>query len=581
MKILRPLNKISVFVFFFLIVQVTQAEEIKEIWTEIEKKEVNNNKLNSNDDTSKNTDKIQGVKVKLSDENILIDQNIDNSNILLAGLFDPDENDLTLEMWLNTDGKEIKRLLKNIQSKKLSSFSEKLMDIALLTNSYVPSQNISLNEFENFTLDHLLKKKDFELVEEFIKKNSSIKNKERLIKHVSNYYLSLNQIKNSCAAIDSLKLITDKYLSYFKIYCLINQKKKDEAQLLYDLNSELDVLNDFFVKKFEVLMGYEENNFILSDENILFFHLSHKTDKDLIYYPSVDSEDFIWKYLSSANLLNDISNLNLSEIEQVKFLEKATSEGIFEEKDLLKMYKKFQFTNDQLINFEETLQILPDYESRALLYQMFLVTNMTNDEEIKFLLLSKLYNSFSQSNLTKSFDNELSQILKKIKKKNIPSKYLSFYQNNLNTDENKKNKIKFNNEIFHQSKVLNYFLNKTSLPKTQKITENFLSNIKKNKNYKFNNKDILLLKSLKSDGIEIGDIEELSQNKTELTPEINEMIKNDESGMILLKIVEIIGEKELVELDSVSLNYIIKIMNEAKLISLRNELLLEILPLKV
>ena len=158
---------------------------------------------------------------------------------------------------------------------------------------------------------------------------------------------------------------------------------------------------------------------------------------------------------------------------------------------------------------------------------------------------------------------------------------MSFYQNNLTTDENKKNKIKFNNEIFHQSKVLNYFLNKTSLPKTQKITENFLSNIKKNKNYKFNNKDMLLLKSLKSDGIEIGDIEELSQNKTELTPEINEMIKNDESGMILLKIVEIIGEKELVELDSVSLNYIIKIMNEAKLISLRNELLLEILPLKV
>ncbi len=45
--------------------------------------------------------------------------------------------------------------------------------------------------------------------------------------------------------------------------------------------------------------------------------------------------------------------------------------------------------------------------------------------------------------------------------------------------------------------------------------------------------------------------------------------------------VEIIGEKELAELNSETLNYIIEIMNRAKLISLRNELLLEILPLKV
>ena len=59
------------------------------------------------------------------------------------------------------------------------------------------------------------------------------------------------------------------------------------------------------------------------------------------------------------------------------------------------------------------------------------------------------------------------------------------------------------------------------------------------------------------------------------------MIENKESGMILLKLVEIIGEKELNELDSESLNFIIEIMNRTKLISLRNELLLEILPLKV
>ena len=59
------------------------------------------------------------------------------------------------------------------------------------------------------------------------------------------------------------------------------------------------------------------------------------------------------------------------------------------------------------------------------------------------------------------------------------------------------------------------------------------------------------------------------------------MIDNNESGMILLKLAEIIGEKELDELNSRSLNFVIEIMNRTKLISLRNELLLEILPLKV
>ena len=94
------------------------------------------------------------------------------------------------------------------------------------------------------------------------------------------------------------------------------------------------------------------------------------------------------------------------------------------------------------------------------------------------------------------------------------------------TDDNKKNKIKFNNEIFHQSKVLNYFLNKNSLPKTQKITDNLLSKMKKDKDYNFNFKDVLLLQSLINDGIKVDAIQELSQYKSVLNPEIGKMIDN-------------------------------------------------------
>ena len=578
MKTSKQLSKILIFTFFISLVQSAEAQEIKEIWSEIEKKDISNNVSENNDDSTSVVNQVEGVKVKLSDENILVDQNLDNSNSLLSGLFDPDDNDLKLDMWSKTDGAAIKKQLERIQSKNLSSFSERLMDVALLTNSYIPNQNFSKDEFERYTLDHLIKKKDFNLVEQFIQKNSSIKNKERLIKHIADYYLSLNKIENSCSAINSLSLITEEYLTYYKIYCLIIQDKKNEAQLLFDLNSETDNLDDFFVKKFEVLMGYEDSNYILSDENILYFHLSHKTDKKLIYYPSVESKEFIWKYLSNSNLLKNLNDFNLSDIDQVKFVEKATSEGIFEERDLLNLYKKFQFEIDDLINYEKSFKNLPDYEGRALLYQRFL---LTDNIEKKLLLLSKLNNSFEKSNFKKSFDDELSKLLKKMDKEVIPTKFSSFYLNNLVTDANKKNKIKFNDEVFHQSKVLNYFLNKQSLPKTQKLTDNLLSKIKKDKKYSFDFKDIVLLQSLRSDGIKIGEIDEMSQYISELNPEFDKMIDNNESGMILLKLVEIIGEKELDELNNSTLNLIIETMNRAKLISLRNELLLEILPLKV
>ena len=155
MKILKQLSKILISLSFFLLINVSQAQEIREIWSEIENKE-SKEEIKNNTSTSENKNQIQSVKVKLSDENILVDQNLDNSNILLAGLFDPDDHDLDLQMWSSTDGEEIKKLIKSIQSRKLSSFSERLMDIALLTNSYVPNQNFSLDEFESFTIDHLI-----------------------------------------------------------------------------------------------------------------------------------------------------------------------------------------------------------------------------------------------------------------------------------------------------------------------------------------------------------------------------------------------------------------------------------------
>lgn len=329
-------------------------------------------------------------------------------------------------------------------------------------------------------------------------------------------------------------------------------------------------------------MGYEDSNYILSDKNILYFHLSHKTDENFIYVPLVNSPEFIWKYVATSNLLKNVETVDLEDVEQIKFVEKATSEEIFDEKELLNLYKKFQFDINQLLNAKETYELLPDYEGRALLYQRLLLAEDLENKLDLLNLSSKLKKSFDKFNLTKAFDEELSHILKKIDEREVPASYTSFYWENKETEKVKKSKIKFNNKVLHQSKILNYFLNKTSLPKTEKVTNDLLKKIEKNEKYSFSSKDILMVESLKSDGVKIlEEYDKLYEYKSNISPEINSMIVNRETGMVLLKLVQIIGKKEIENLDMDSLNYVIEIMNELKVINLRNEVLLKILPLKV
>ena len=484
-----------------------------------------------------------------------------------------------MDMWTNSNGTEIKNLLEKISSEKLSNFSERILDIALLTNSYFPSSNIAAEEFIDFKFQYLIKKKDFDLIKRFLIKNPSLKNSDKLVRFYAEYYLSNSKIDKSCEIFNNISLISDNYLTNFKIYCLINQNKKEEAQLLFDLNSEMETLDDFFVKKFNILMGYEKNEESLSEKNILYFHLSHKTNKKFIYEPNINTPKFIWTYLSTSNLLKGAGLVDLENSKQVKLVEKVTNDEIYNEKELLNLYKRFQFDINQLINVNDVYKILPDYQGRALLYQRLL---LTVDTEQKLDLSKKLKKSFDNANLSKAFDGELSSILKKIDINKIPANFTTFYKNNKEPEKVKQSQIKFNNKVVHQSKLLKYFLNKTSLPKVEKEINDLLKKIKKNKKYFFSMKDVMMVESLKSDGVQIlKKYDNLYEYKSKIPSEINSMIVNGETGLVLLKLVEIIGKDDVENLDIESVSFVVGIMNELKTVSLRNEVLLKVLPLKV
>ena len=59
------------------------------------------------------------------------------------------------------------------------------------------------------------------------------------------------------------------------------------------------------------------------------------------------------------------------------------------------------------------------------------------------------------------------------------------------------------------------------------------------------------------------------------------MLSNGELGLLLIKIVDIVGERNLEDLDINTVNLLVSTMNELKNVDLRNEILIEVLPLKV
>ena len=50
------------------------------------------------------------------------------------------------------------------------------------------------------------------------------------------------------------------------MYCLIDQDRREEAQLLFDLKSELGNVDKFFADKFNILMGYKKPNEEISEK---------------------------------------------------------------------------------------------------------------------------------------------------------------------------------------------------------------------------------------------------------------------------------------------------------------------------
>jgi len=571
---LKNLNKSKIFIIFFTIffIKCSLTLGAVDIW----KKNENENKISEGEKDIK----IESPIISNESDSIIktIDENeIESFQQSVIGIFDPEENNFSLDMWAKSDGNDVKEVLKRINKLKLSKLSENLLFKVLFTNAYPPKSNLNSEEFLKIKIDWLINKKRISDLETLLKNNPEVGQNSKAIKFLINEYLSSADIKSACDKISFIdRKVQNNYLDKFTIYCLINNNREEEAELVFDILRERGFKDNFFEDKINFLLGItEKTNQKILDNNLLNFYLSHITSNKFEYTPSDKTDKYIWKYLSSANLI-DINNFEDENV--ISTYEQAALQDSFDKEEIFKIYLKIYFNFNQLSNAEEIYKNLPNYMARALIYQKILLSDKA-EKKIDLAILLK--NLFAKDKLHIIYAEELSSILKSISSNEIPEEYVELVKENLYEKSN--TKIKFDNEILHRSKIIKHFLDDNpKLSRTEKDFKSVYKKIKRNKKYFISIKDIVVLESLLADGVTLPNDINYTELSADLTvpKNLKDLASQNQLGLVMLKIVEIIGEDKISDLDPETVYFLNKILNELDLKKIRNSILSEALPLR-
>ena len=577
MKLLS-LNKI-IFTFYILFIfsSALHSEEGVDIWMKENLNKKNNSTIAEKTILPKiekkidiNVQPLKEIEVNLTSTSVITDP--------VYGIYDPNKNNLTLDMWLKSEGTRVKDTIDRINKIKLSTFSEELFVNTLFTVSKLPGRNMTDEEFINYKIDWLIKNKKDELISIFLNKNKNFPNKSKIIKYLVDQNIAKANLKEACYQISLINSnVKDSYLSQFKVICLTNENKKNEAQLLTDLLREQKLSNKFFDNKIDYILGVNtKENKKIDDSSLLNFYLSSITVSDFNYKPNKNTDIKIWEYLTASNLIkiDDYENN-----EQIKDLEIAANNNKLEKSYIFEVYKKVKFSFSELLNTDEVYSTLDTTNARALVYQKVLLSEST---EIKLKYLFLLNNLFKNDKLENIFKDYLSDELKLLDVRKIPIEYQMLVTQNIFYDKkNKLGKVKYNDKNYHTSKIIKHYTEGT-LPKknTEKEILKTHKKIKKNKKYQISLKDVILLEALEDDGFSIPQtINYKSIVKNNLPPvELLNLVKNKEIGLALLRIIELVGEDELAELDYQTVYFINHLFGKAGLTKLRNRILITVLP---
>ena len=579
---LKSFSYLYCLLIIFLFFTPIKSEEKIDIWNNKDLKQSadKEEKIKKKDTQKLNLDSIRTIELN---QNIKIEDNTLGKNIednKVFGIYDPAENDFDLNMWSSTKSDDIKASLKRLEKIKLSKTANQILEKILLSFSHAP-QGMGEEEFAELKINWLIKNKNSILIESFLKQNDEFKNKSKAVQFLVDENISKANIKESCQKIKFIDAkIKDSYLEKFKIYCLIFNDKKPEAQLLLDLLREQKQSDKFYDDKINFLLGVtNKTTNKINEKNLLNFYLSSITMKDFNFKPNTNTKEEIWKYLDASNLIKfedgDDKKKRLQE------LELAASQGQLDKEKIFKIYQQVQFDLNELINAKNIYQTLSTIDARALIYQKYLLSE-DNDSKLEYLFL--LEELFKKDNLLNIYVEFLSNKIEEIGIENISDRYQETAQSRIiNKDKFLLGKVKYNDKILHQSKIIKYYIEDENKKKVQKDIDKIFKKISKNRKYFYSAKDLALADSLINDGFILPanfNYQDLSK-KFDIPNNLLKLIENKQNAFLALKIVEIIGEDEPSQLDPETIYFITNLLNKMNLKKIRNVVFNSALPLRI
>ena len=576
--ILKSFRNYLILVILLISQSFVFGEDKIDIWKNDKKKSLENNQSPS--DTNKKIEIGNALSIN-TDTEIKIEEGTnktsDQANIF--GVYDPEDFDFNLNMWSSTKAEDVRASLKRIKKIKLSKTSEEILENVLLSFSY-PPDGMNEKEFVKLKIDWMINNNRLDLIENFLKQNKEFNGKSKAVQYLVDVNIAQANIKEGCEKIEFIDgTIKDAYLEKFKIYCLVFNEKKTQARLLLDLLREQQQSDKFFDDKINYLLGIsQKTSNKINEKNLLNFYLSSITIKDFEYSPTKNTKKEIWQYLNAANLIK-IDDIN--DKQKIKELEIAANNNQVDEKIIFDIYRQVPFNLNTLINAKNVYQTLDKSEARSLIFQKYL---LSEDPASKTEYLFLLEDLFKKDDLQNMYSKTLSDNLKEIGLENIPERYKEIAENRMSVDEKiASGKIKYNDKVLHQSKIIKFYVENEEQKKIQKEIDKIFKKINKNKKYFYSAKDLALVDALLKDGFKIPDYfkrKELA-SKYEVPKNLLQLIERKQNAFLALKIVEIIGEDEPYQLDSETIYFITNLLNEMDLIKIRNKVLISALPQRV
>ncbi len=176
--ILKSLNRyISLLIITIYFLPLYGENEI-DIWNKKKLEVIEKEKKQEPD--SSTTINLESFKNNTDNEDIKIENEITESpeKINIFGIYDPAENDFSLNMWSTTDAEDVRSSIKRINKIKLSNTSKKIFEKTLFSFAYPPN-GMNEKEFIDVKINWMIDQKRSELVEKFLEQNNTFHNKKK------------------------------------------------------------------------------------------------------------------------------------------------------------------------------------------------------------------------------------------------------------------------------------------------------------------------------------------------------------------------------------------------------------------